>query len=166
MLWSFVHNHVKEKLIYSLGNSPEFEFIIHVNSPQTLFWQLQVIESVNVTEWAFLAHEKAIQYNCPNYSSARIKVPTELKIDNWRSLCGNYVDQVLLDCLEYRFPLCVDRTQFIYNTEVDNHPSAQQYPEDIEAYYGPYTTWALSELTTMFMIALPSLLNTHLWTIL
>ena len=73
--------------------------------------------------------------DCPNYKRSRITVPTELNIKNWRSLCGNYEDQVLLDYLEFGFPLCVDRSNFVFNTNVNNHYSADQFPSDIDAYF-------------------------------
>ena len=73
--------------------------------------------------------------NCFNYLGARIKVPTELNISNWRALCVNYEDQVLLDYLEYGFPLCVERSNLVHNGHVVNYQSAEQFPADIEAYF-------------------------------
>ena len=73
--------------------------------------------------------------NCFNYQGARVKVHTELNISNWRALCANCEDQVLLDYIEYGFQLCVDRSNFVHNIHVVNHQSAKQYPADIEAYF-------------------------------
>ena len=69
------------------------------------------------------------------YRQCRIKVPTELNIGNWRALCSNYHDQKLLDYLEYGFPLCTNRHQFQLNTECTNHPSAVNFPSDVDAYF-------------------------------
>ena len=70
--------------------------------------------------------------NSPNYKQARIKVPTELNIENWRALCGNYSDQLLLDYLEHGFPLCVNRSILPFTTDVFDQPSAEQFPMDID----------------------------------
>ena len=70
------------------------------------------------------------------YQQARIKVPTDLNIANLRALCANYYDKLLLEYLEYGFPLCVNKETFVFNNNVVNHPSAEQFPDDIEAYFG------------------------------
>ena len=72
---------------------------------------------------------------CYNYQRARVKVPTDFNIANWRALCVNYYDKLLLEYLEYGFPLCVDRKSFVFNNNVVNHPSTNQFPDDIDAYF-------------------------------
>ena len=57
---------------------------------------------------------------------ARINVPTDLKVDNWRALCGNYEDQILLQHLEFGFPLCLDRSKLVFNTDVANRSSVSR----------------------------------------
>ena len=50
-------------------------------------------------------------------------------------LYGNYEDRKLLDYLGFSFPLCVDGSQFTFNTNVVNHSSAEMFPLDIDAYF-------------------------------
>ena len=42
---------------------------------------------------------------------------------------------MLLDYLEFGFPLCVDRSKLLFNTDVVNHYSDDQFPSDIDAYF-------------------------------
>ena len=102
---------------------------------KTIKSQGRVLDCDNLIQWACEAHTIVAATKCPNYRVARIKVPTELNIDNWRALCGNFHDQILLDYLEYGFPLCVDRNNFIHNASVTNHSSATQFPHDVDIYF-------------------------------
>ena len=70
-----------------------------------------------------------------NYRGARIRVPTELNINSWRSVCANFNDQLILDYLEYGLPLCVNRNDLQFCINVDNHPSAVNYPSDVDIYF-------------------------------
>ena len=105
------------------------------NTPVPLFRPGKVLKCENLVQWACETHSIVAARGLPNYQYSRIKVPTELKIDNWRALCGNYKDQVLLDYLEYRFPLCVDKQALEYNKNVSNYQSAEQYPHDMSSYF-------------------------------
>ena len=70
---------------------------------------------------------------CPNYQGARVNVLTELNRENWRHLCGNFRDQILID-YQFGFLLCADRNKIQHNTSTDNHSSAVKFPEDVQAY--------------------------------
>ena len=105
MHWCFVHNNISTEHMLSVNKNNNFGFISRTSIPTPLFLPSQVIESDNLIEWAFMAHQVVATSNCLNYKSARIKVPTELNINNWRSLCGKYEGQFLLDYLELGFPL-------------------------------------------------------------
>ena len=48
---------------------------------------------------------------------------------------ANFEDQLLLENLEYGFPLCMNKQALTYNVNVVNHPSASQLPKDIDAYF-------------------------------
>ena len=133
--WCFIHSKVRSKQSVLIDKCQNFGFINQGMLPAPLFTPPTVIKAVNLKQWAFQAHLAVASTNCFNYQGARIKVPTELNISNWRALCVNYEDQVLLDYLEYGFPLCVDRSNFVFNGQVVNHQSAEQYPADIEAYF-------------------------------
>ena len=58
-----------------------------------------------------------------------------MNINNWRAICGNYEDQLIIDYLEYRFPLCADKKSLKNNTEVSNHTSAVQYLKEMNEYF-------------------------------
>ena len=133
--WCFIHNTVAHNQPLSTNKNNDFGFINHVAIPTPLVLPPCTIEVSNLLQWAFDAHRIVSATNCPNYKGARIRVPTELNINDWRALCANYEDQLLLDYLEYGFPLCVDRNKAVFNTEVVNHPSAIQFPDDIDTYF-------------------------------
>ena len=48
----------------------------------------------------------------------------------------NHPDNVLLQCLEYGFPLVIDKQKFISSDQVENHPSAKTFPKDVNIYFG------------------------------
>ena len=64
---------------------------------------------------------------------ARIPVNSQLNVAAWKVELGNYWDQQLLQLIEFRFPLDFNR-HCPLKFEGKNHPSAIQYPADIEAY--------------------------------
>ena len=133
--WCFIHSKIRSKQSVLVNKCQNFGFINQGLLPAPLFKPPTVIKAATLKQWAFEAHLAVASTNCFNYQGARVKVPTELNISNWRALCVNYEDQVLLDYLEYGFPLCVDRSNFVYNGHVVNHQSAEQFPADIEAYF-------------------------------
>ena len=100
-----------------------------------LFKPSKSLNIEQLDQWAFKAHQLVKASGTYNYRHCRIKVPTELNIENWRALCSNCHDQKLLDYLEYGFPLCINRDQFQLNTECTNHPSAVNFPSDVDAYF-------------------------------
>ena len=134
-LWCFVHNSVNGKKIYCVNRSKDFGFVCDVYPPLPLFRPGLELECTDQKQWAFEAHTIVAGTHCPNYQGARVKVPTELKINNWRALCVNFEDQLLLEYLEYGFPLCINKQALTYNINVVNHPSAIQFPRDIDAYF-------------------------------
>ena len=134
-LWCFVHNSVNEKRIDCVKGNKDFGFICHTYPPLPLFRPGRELHCSDQVQWAIQAHTIVAESHCPNYQGARIKVPTDLKINNWRTLCANFEDQLLLEYLEYGFPLCINKQALTYNVNVDNHPSASAFPRDIEAYF-------------------------------
>ena len=93
------------------------------------------LEANNLCDWACDAHSIVKESGVFNYMGPRIRVPTELNINNWRSVCGNYSDRLILDYLEFGFPLCVNRNDLQFSTSVVNHYSAVNYPEDVDTYF-------------------------------
>ena len=76
------------------------------------------LHNSNTLQWAIQAHVIVKNTGKYNYQHARIRVPTELHIKYWRHLCGSYFDPLLLDYLEFRFPLCIDRTKLQFTKYV------------------------------------------------
>ena len=72
-----------------------------------------MLDQKNLLQWACDAHLLVAATGCYNYQLARVKVPTELNIPYWMALCVNYYDKLLLEYLEYAFPLCVNRDSFV-----------------------------------------------------
>ena len=93
------------------------------------------LHNCNTLQWAIQAHRIVKNTGEYNYQHARIRVPTELHINNWRQLCSNYHDPLLLDYLEFGFPLCIDRSELKFTEFVDNHHSAVNFPHDMDAYF-------------------------------
>ena len=131
--WCFIHQ--KARSIEPYTQDTDFGFIPADVIEVPLFRPPSTLDIDNVHQWAFAAHTLVKASGTYNYNCCRIRVPTELNIKNWRLLCANYHDQKLLDYLEYGFPLCIDRSNFQYNTSGDNHPSATNFPVDVDAYF-------------------------------
>ena len=133
--WCFIHNTVKGVMDFNNGVNAQFGFISQASIPVPLFKPPVNLNRNNLLSWACDAHLLVAATGCPNYKVARVKVPTDLNIDNWRALCVNYHDKLLLEYLEYGFPLCVNRDAFVFNEHIVNHPSAVQFPDDIDTYF-------------------------------
>ena len=112
--WCFIHNTVRGDINYNNGLNTQFGFISQAHIPVPLFRPCD-------------AHLLVAATGCPNYKLARVRVHTDLNIANWRALCVNYYDKLLLEYLEYWFPLCVNRDAFMFNENIVNHPSAVQF---------------------------------------
>ena len=131
--WCFIHQKVND-IDLSLKQS-QFGFVPLNTIEIPLFKPPRSLNIEQLDQWAFKAHQLVKASSTYNYRCCRIKVHTELNIKNWRALCSNYHDQKLLDYMEYRFPLCIDRDQFQFNTECINHPSAVNFASDVDAYF-------------------------------
>ena len=79
------------------------------------------------------AHKLVASHKKPNYLGARIKVDSQLNLQEWYDQLQDYWDQQLLEFLTFGFPLDFNRNSPLY-WEGDNHKSALEYPQDIEAY--------------------------------
>ena len=94
----------------------------------------QSIDHSDMTNWIKLAHSTASEHNVPNYLGARVKVVSQLDVRQWRHLLATYQFNRVCDYIEFGFPLSLDYKDFKYNTIVDNHPSASQFPEAVNDY--------------------------------
>ena len=79
------------------------------------------------------AHNIVANSGKPNFQQARIKVETQLHLDEWQKQLQGYWDTQLIDLLMFGFPLDFNRASPL-RWEGENHKSAIDYPEDIEAY--------------------------------
>ena len=79
------------------------------------------------------AHKLVASHKKPNYLGARIKVDSQLNLQEWYDQLYDYWDQQLLEFLTFGFPLDFHRNSPL-SWEGDNHKSALEYPQDIDAY--------------------------------
>ncbi len=70
----------------------------------------------------------------PNVLGARQRIKTGLAVDQWSHLLANYWDIQLLDFIKYGFPMEVNPLNFAPNQGVYNHPSANEFPNDVCKY--------------------------------
>ena len=69
----------------------------------------------------------------PNYRGARQPVPHNLNIQAWRDRSHLFPDASLVEMLEFGFPIGYTAPHPLA-PHTGNHPSANQYPADIDAY--------------------------------
>ena len=68
-----------------------------------------------------------------NFKKCQINVKSQLNPDVWDSLLQGYCDSQLPFLIRFGFPLDFDR-QFTLQSHSDNHTSAKNYPQDVQAY--------------------------------
>ena len=98
-----------------------------------------------------------------NYQKVRIPLKTSFNLTKWRHLLHNYYDLLVVDFLEFGFPLFCLFNSYVLHT--DNHSSAVNYPSDIEQYLsdeikygsilGPFDNPPLSDLHCSPMLSRP-----------
>ena len=133
--WCFVHNKVLVSNGLQMGTVNDFGFMTDALLYTPLFRPATVLEARDLCDWACSAHSIVKESGVFNCRRTRTRVPTELNINNWRLVCANYNDQLILDYLEFGFPLCVNRKDLQVCTNVVNHPSAVNYPSDVDLYF-------------------------------
>ena len=130
--WCFIHS---KAIVIDTTSEKAFGFMPLSIIRPPLFKPTTDLHNCNTLQWAIQAHRIVKNTGEYNYQHARIRVPTELHINNWRQLCSNYHDPLLLDYLEFGFPLCIDRSKLKFTEFVDNHHSAVNFPHDMDAYF-------------------------------
>ena len=70
----------------------------------------------------------------PNYAGARIPIKSDLNLDAWEHHLKGYPDKRLLQYLKYVFPLSLRNSDELCNTQIVNHYSALQYPDQVLQY--------------------------------
>ena len=90
--WCFIHSKARDPLDL-ITNTNKFGFIPTCSIEFPLYKPMNNLEAEELQQWAFQPHWKMKSTNVFYYKEARIQVPTELHVDHWRALCGNYHDK-------------------------------------------------------------------------
>ena len=111
---------------------------------------LPITEEVNYIEYSQPADLYYIMKetgSCFNYIFPRIPVKSELHIDRWKFHLKDYHNPLLVQFLEFGFPLGLFSTSHL-QSEPYNHASANNFPDDVAHYlqteiqhkaiWGPY----------------------------
>ena len=69
----------------------------------------------------------------PNYSAARIPLPSDLNISNWRADLVGYADYKIVDFLAYGWLIGINR-EAILHSQYESHPSARAHAGDVTHY--------------------------------
>ena len=105
-----------------------------------------------------------------NYKGARVRVPSGLCVEAWDKYLEGYHDRNLVDFLAFGWPVNCDLSATLIPT-FRNHPSALQYPGDIEFYVntergfgalgGPYVSSPFTYFQTSPLMTKPKKDATH-----
>ena len=74
------------------------------------------------------------QSGLPNYRQVRIPINSGLNIQAWQHHLSDYGDQLLVQYLQYGFPLSIRDPDMLVMRNVKNHYSALQYHESVASY--------------------------------
>ena len=69
-----------------------------------------------------------------NYRQVRVPIKSGLNIEAWRHHLSDYKDQVLIQYLEYGFPLSIRDSESFTDLNITNHFSAKQHHEAVSSY--------------------------------
>ena len=78
-------------------------------------------------------HAEVAKSGTYNFMKAQIPVQSQLNVDSWEKHLQQYWDRQLVFLIKYGFPLHVDPA-ITLNHEINNHKSAIDHPQDIQAY--------------------------------
>ena len=80
-------------------------------------------------------HERVFASGLPNYRGLRIPLVSKLTIPRWRSYLSDYHDNVIVDYLEFGWPVGYDYERFGFPvSQLRNHSGATNYPGDLALY--------------------------------
>ena len=68
-----------------------------------------------------------------NFQGAKVTLPSGLNVEAWRRALVGYIDSVIVEYLEYGWPIGIDRDAPLQSYQA-NHASARAHPADIEHY--------------------------------
>ena len=69
----------------------------------------------------------------PNYSAARIPLPSDLNISNWSVDLVGYAEYKIVDFLAYGWLIGINR-EAILHSQYESHPSARAHAGDVTHY--------------------------------
>ena len=74
------------------------------------------------------------QTGVPNYVQARIPIASGLNLEAWEQALSDYPDKFLIQYIKFGFPLSIMSPESLHITDVKNHASATNFPEQIQEY--------------------------------
>ena len=146
---SKVHSHMldnscqgKESFSHNSVNiaGGEFGFKILHGDISRVQGPVRLIKQEGV-EWLIQFHSIIRQSGLPNHTLARIYVQSPLKIQNWEYYLSNYPDRLIVDYLQFGFPLSVCRQGFKHINGFYNHSSAENYATQVQKYFDQEFLW-------------------------
>lgn len=80
-------------------------------------------------------HRRVFASGVPNYRGLRIPLPSKLIVPRWRSYLSAYHDNIIVDYLEFGWPVGYDYEQFGFPvSQSRNHSGATNFPRDLDLY--------------------------------
>ena len=80
-------------------------------------------------------HERIFASGLPNYKGLRIPLPSKLNIAQWQSSLQDYHNNVIVDYLEFGWPVGYDYEKYGFPvSQLRNHLGAINYPNDLDIY--------------------------------
>ena len=80
-------------------------------------------------------HERVFASGLPNYKGLRIPLESKLNIPQWRSFLEDYPDNVIVDYLEFGWPVGYDYEKYGFPvSQLRNHSGAINYPDELDIY--------------------------------
>ena len=81
-------------------------------------------------------YDKVRAAGAPNYKGARIPLTSPLRPAAWREESTGYTqDSVLLNGIEFGFPIQYTGGPYYEQTNINNHPSAEEYGSHVDEYF-------------------------------
>ena len=75
----------------------------------------------------------------PNYRAVRIPIKSGLNVEAWERYLKDYEDKRVIQYIKFGFPLSLNNPHELNNTEITNHYSACQHPQQVQEYINKET---------------------------
>ena len=113
----------------------QFGFLPLKNYVFPVYSSSKKLNTSDMQNWVRSVHNVVRKSGVFNYKEARITVPSGLNILNWRRYLSTYDIPILLEYLQFGFPLNIDYNLFTFNETTTNHASANMYPLGVDKYF-------------------------------